>query len=206
MESVSFTQMKYGNREDYIFLQDLENEYIQDTTERIMDSLKSLENGITGYKISRLRHSIQTASRAWRDGADIDWTISALLHDFGDLHAPHNHGEYASTILKPYVREQCQWVIATHGAFQMIYYGQHLEKYNQHAREKYRGHRFFQDCVDFCERWDQASFDPTYPDLPLIFFKPMLEEVFSRAPYDPAIVTADPSPLVNSELATERRK
>ena len=60
----------------------------------------------------------------------------------------------------------------------MIYYGQYLEKYNQHAREKYRGHRFFQDCVNFCERWDQASFDPNYPDLPLIFFKPMLEEVF----------------------------
>ncbi len=83
---------------------------------------------------------------------------------------------------------------------------QHLEKYNQHAREKYRGHRFFQDCADFCERWDQASFDPTYTDLPLAFFKPMLEEVLSRTPYDPAIVNADPSPLVNSELAAERRK
>ena len=206
-KTVGFTAMKDGTKEEYELLARLEKPFLALTAERVLEELRSAgETTFEGYQITRLQHGLQSGTRALRDGADIDWIISALLHDIGDLHAPHNHGEYASTILKPYVREQCKWVIATHGAFQMIYYGQHLEKSTQHAREEHRGHRFFQDCVDFCERWDQASFDPNYPDLPLIFFKPMLEEVFSRAPYDPAIVTADPSPLVNSELAAERVK
>jgi predicted HD phosphohydrolase len=40
--------------------------------------------------------------------------------------------------------------------------------------------------VRFCERWDQAAFDPDYETFPLAFFEPMVREVFGREAYDPA--------------------
>jgi predicted HD phosphohydrolase len=168
-----------------------------------LKALVNLDESLSGYQVTRLGHSIQSASRAWRDGADIDWIVSALLHDIGDIFAPYNHDEYAATILKPFVREQCRWVVEKHGDFQMIYYG-HLVGGNQHKRDKFKDHKFFQDCAEFCSRWDQTSFDPSYPELPLEFFRPMVEEVFAREPYSKSITEADPMPLFDAKVAKER--
>jgi predicted HD phosphohydrolase len=44
--------------------------------------------------------------------------------------------------------------------------------------------------VDFCARWDQNSFDPDYDAKPLEFFAPMVERVFARRAYDPAVLRA----------------
>ena len=176
MDQVKFTKMEDGDVEDYTFLNDHEVEYTKGTADRLLKALVNLDESLSGYQVTRLGHSIQSASRAWRDGADIDWIVSALLHDIGDIFAPYNHDEYAATILKPFVREQCRWVVEKHGDFQMIYYG-HLVGGNQHKRDKFNGHKFFQDCAEFCARWDQTSFDPSYPELPLEFFRPMVEEV-----------------------------
>ncbi|MBV1865197.1 MAG: HD domain-containing protein [Rhodobacteraceae bacterium] len=204
MEKVKFTQMKDGTQAEYEFLTAQEIDHTKGTADRLLDALRDLDEGLTGYQITRLGHSVQSASRAWRDGADIDWVVSALLHDVGDIFAPYNHDEYAATILKPFVREQCRWVVEKHGDFQMLYYGHHLPGFDQNKRERHRGHKYFDDCAEFCERWDQASFDPEYQDLPLEFFRPMVREVFARTPYDPAIVAALDQPLVQAELAKER--
>lgn len=203
MEHVKFTQMKDGDAEDYKFLTDHETEYTKGTADRLLKALVELDEGLSGYQITRMGHSVQSASRAWRDGADIDWVVSALLHDIGDIFAPYNHDEYAATILRPFVREQCRWVVEKHGEFQMIYYGHHVGG-DPHKRDKHKGHAFFDDCAEFCERWDQASFDPDYRDLPLDFFVPMVREVFARKPYDPAVMNAEPQPLVNAALAAKR--
>ena len=204
MDHVSFTAMKDGTKEDYDFLTEHEVEYTKGTADRLLDALENLDEGLSGYQITRMGHSVQSATRAWRDGADIDWVVSALLHDIGDIFAPYNHDEYAATILKPFVREQCRWVVETHGDFQMIYYGHHLDGGDQHKRDRHKGHRYFDDCAEFCERWDQSSFDPDYDDLPLEFFKPMVREVFARTPYDPAVMNAPAQPLVNADVAAER--
>ena len=203
MDQVKFTKMEDGDAEDYTFLNDHEVEYTKGTADRLLKALVNLDESLSGYQVTRLGHSIQSASRAWRDGADIDWIVSALLHDIGDIFAPYNHDEYAATILKPFVREQCRWVVEKHGDFQMIYYG-HLVGGNQHKRDKFNGHKFFQDCADFCARWDQTSFDPLYPELPLEFFRPMVEEVFAREPYSKSIIEADPMPLFDAKIAKER--
>ena len=203
MDQVKFTKMEDGDAEDYTFLNDHEVEYTKGTADRLLKALVNLDESLSGYQVTRLGHSIQSASRAWRDGADIDWIVSAPLHDIGDIFAPYNHDEYAATILKPFVREQCRWVVEKHGDFQMIYYG-HLVGGNQHKRDKFNGHKFFQDCADFCARWDQTSFDPSYPELPLEFFRPMVEEVFAREPYSKSIIEADPMPLFNAKIAKER--
>ena len=54
---------------------------------------------------------------------------------------------------------------------------------NKNQREKYKGHKYYQDTVDFCEKWDQASFDPDYDSKPLEFFVPMVKKIFARKPY-----------------------
>ena len=196
MEHVKFTQMKDGDKEDYTFLTEHEIEYTKGTADRLLKALVSLDEGLSGYQITRLGHSVQSATRAYRDGADIDWIVSALLHDIGDIFAPYNHDEYAATILKPFVREQCTWVVEKHGEFQMIYYGDHVGG-NPNKRDAYKDHPYFEDCVEFCERWDQSSFDPTYDSKPIEFFADMVREVFARTPYDPKVIRAgEREPLV----------
>ena len=205
MDRVAFTQMKDGTKEEYEFLTAHEIEYTKGTADRLLTALVELDESLSGYKVTRLGHSVQSATRAWRDGADTDWVVSALLHDIGDIYAPYNHDEYAATILKPFVREQCTWVVQTHGDFQMIYYGQHLEGFDQNKRDRHQGHPYFDDNVLFCERWDQASFDPDYDDLPLEFFAPMVREVFARPAYDPAVIRpGEREPLTNAAMAAER--
>ena len=126
------------------------------------------------------------------------------MHDTGDIFAPHNHDEYAATILKPFVLEQCTWVVEKHGDFQMIYYGQHVGA-NPHKRDAYAGHLYFDDCATFCERWDQASFDPSYDTLGIDHFRPLVREVFARDPYDPAVMQSGHRvPLVDDALAAAR--
>jgi predicted HD phosphohydrolase len=188
MESVNFTQMKDGTREEYAFLTDLVYDHHRHTADRLLEALAALEDGISGYQVTRLGHSLQTATRAWNDGADIDWVVMALLHDIGDIHAPFSHSDYAAAILKPFVREQVTWVTRTHGEFQLYYYGHLLDGFDRDRRERHRGHLYFDDCVAFCERWDQASFDPDYDTLPLDAFEPLVREVFARPPYDPAVL------------------
>ena len=200
MKEVKFIQMKDGDKEDYDFLINHEIEHTKGTADRLLKALVELDEGLSGYKITRLGHSLQSATRAWRDGADIDWIVSALLHDIGDIYAPYNHDEYAASILRPFVREQCTWVIEKHGIFQMLYYGEHIGS-NPHKREKYKKHIYFQDCSDFCELWDQKSFDPNYDTKPIDFFSPMVKEVFSREPYNPIVIRQDKrEPLVKTSL------
>ncbi len=186
-QTVSFTAMKDGTRDDYLLLDRLERAYADGLAARVLAELGALEHSLGGYQVSRLDHSLQTATRAHRDGADIDMVVSALLHDIGDPLAPYNHAAIAVAILKPYVREDCIWVLEHHGIFQQAYYAHHLggERY---ARERYRDHPAYQLCIDFCEKWDQAAFDPGYDTLPLDFFAPLVHEVFARKPWDPAVM------------------
>ncbi len=196
MEQVKFTAMKDGDREDYDFLGRHETEYAKGTADRLLSALERLDESLSGYQVTRLEHSVQSATRAWRDGADIDWIVSALLHDIGDIFAPYNHDEYAAAILRPFVREQCAWVVEKHGDFQLVYYGHHVGA-DPEKRAVYKGHPFFDDCAEFCERWDQSSFDPDYDMKPLEFFAPMVREVFARKAYDPAVIRAgEREPLV----------
>ncbi len=182
MEQVQFTQMRDGTFEEYQFLHRLEREYIAALPDRVLDALRQLDDGLGGYRITRLEHSLQTATRAERDGADIDWVVAALVHDIGDGLAPENHSQMAAAILRPYVREEVTWVVLMHGLFQQQFYGHHLGL-DPDAREAYRGHPWFDSCDRFCARWDQAAFDPDYATEPLEHFEPMVREVFSRAAF-----------------------
>jgi predicted HD phosphohydrolase len=190
--SVGFRQMKDGTREDYLLLEEYEQGFIATQPERILEALRALDHSLDGYPVTRLGHSLQAATRAERDGADEDMVVGVLLHDVGDLLAPFNHSEVAAAILRPYVREQVTWIVANHGLFQAYYYAHHFGK-NRNARERLRDHPWYSATVDFCERWDQSSFDPGYDTLPLSHFEPLVRRVFSRKAHDPLHLGAQPA-------------
>lgn len=185
---VSFTQMKDGTKEDYLLLAELEKPYHGMTADRILDELKRQGEGtLEGYRITRLQHGLQSATRAEADGADIDWIVGALLHDIGDGLAPQNHDRFSAEVIRPFVRWDVSWVVEHHGIFQMIYYGRHYG-WDENARDEFKDHPCFQSCAEFCERWDQSSFDPDYPMKSLDHFEPMVREVFGRKAYAAEVI------------------
>ena len=182
MKKVKFTQMKDGTKEDYLLLDKHEKEFIKKTPNRILKYMSGLTSTLEGYQVSRLEHSLQSATRALQDKAEEEMIVATLLHDIGDELAFHNHSEFAATILKPYVSEKTHWIIEKHGEFQAYYYAHHLGK-NRNLRDKYKKHKYYQATVDFCEKYDQSSFDPNYKSLSLKYFEPMVKKIFSRKPY-----------------------
>ena len=182
MKKVSFTEMKKGKKEDYLFLDKHEKNFADKTAERIIKFMSNLSETLEGYQISRLEHSLQSATRAYRNGENEEMVVAALLHDIGDELAPMNHSEYAASILKPYVSEKTHWIVEKHGEFQAYYYAHHLGG-DRNKRDKYKDHQYYQATIDFCEKYDQGSFDPNYQSLPLEHFAPMLRRIFSRKPY-----------------------
>ena len=182
MDKVKFTEMKHGTKEDYLLLDKHEKKYIQGTADRILKFMAGLTETLEGYQVSRLEHSLQSATRAFKAGESEEMVVATLLHDIGDELAPMNHSEYAATILKPYVSEKTHWIIEKHGEFQAYYYAHHLGK-DRNLREKYKDHKYYQATVDFCEKYDQSSFDPSYKSMSLKDFSPMVERIFARTPY-----------------------
>ena len=187
MQHVSFKRMDEGTSQDYAFLNALEYEFVVALPDRLLAALTSLEGSLAGYQISRLEHSLQSATRAEADRADIELIVGALIHDLGDDLAPLNHSQLAATIIRPYVRAEVAWIIEHHGVFQAYYYGDAMGV-DKNARDIYRDHAWFDSCEQFCRDWDQMAFDPDYPTKPLAHFEPMLREIFTRPPFDPAII------------------
>ena len=182
MKTVNFTEMKSGTKDEYLLLDKYEQEYIDGTADRILNFMKGLTSTLEGYKITRLEHSLQTATRAFNDKADEEMVVAALLHDIGDELAPMNHSQYAAAVLRPYVSEKTHWIIEKHGLFQTYYSAGHLGG-NKNEREKYKDHKYYQATIDFCEKYDQSSFDPSYKSMTLKEFEPMVRNIFARKPF-----------------------
>ena len=181
MKTVKFTEMKKGSKEDYELLAEYEKNYVNELPDRILESLKNLDNSVDGYQVSRLEHSLQSATRAEKDGADEEMIVATLLHDIGDSLAPYNHSQLIAAVLRPYVSEKVHWIMLHHGLFQEYYYAHHLGK-DRNLRDKFKDHPYYQDAIDFCEKWDQKSFDPNYESFPLDHFEPMVRRLFSKEP------------------------
>ena len=182
MSTVKFTEMKQGSKEEYLLLNKYEQKYINGTADRILKFMSGLNSTLEGYRITRLEHSLQTATRALDEKANEEMIVAALLHNIGDELAPLNHSEYAASVLKPFVSKKTHWIIQKHGEFQMYYYAHHLGG-NRNQRDKYKDHEYYEDTLNFCEKWDQVSFDPRFKSLTLKDFEPLIKRIFSRKPY-----------------------
>ena len=181
MKKVKFTQMKDGTKEDYDLLSKYEEKFSKDLPDRVLEALKNLDSSVDGYQVTRLEHSLQSATRAEKDGADEEMVVATLIHDIGDNLAPHNHSQLVALVLRPYVSEKIYWIILHHGIFQEYYYAHHIGR-DRNARDKFKDHPYYQDAVDFCEKWDQKSFDPNYESYSLEYFEPKVRKLFSKEP------------------------
>jgi predicted HD phosphohydrolase len=181
MKTVSFINMADGTKEDYDLLGKLEHDYVAELPARLLKAVEALKTSLSGYQVTRYEHSLQSATRAHRDGRDEEYVVACLLHDIGDELAPYTHGEMTAAILRPYMSEKMVWLVKQHGLFQLYYYGEHVGE-DPHARDRYLDHPWYADAVEFCEKYDQNCFDPAYDSLPLEFFAPMVRRVFSKEP------------------------
>ena len=67
--------------------------------DHVVDNLRWLEGDHGGFSVTRLEHSLQTATRAELDGRDEEYVVCALVHDIGDTLAPYNHASIAAAML-----------------------------------------------------------------------------------------------------------
>lgn len=178
-ERAKFREMKEGTAEDWAIIGGEYREFAKDLPTRVLDHLRLLDGDFGGFPVDRLEHSLQTATRAHRDGRSEQYVVMALLHDIGDTLGSYNHPEVAAAILKPFVTEEIHWICQNHGAFQGYYYFHHLGM-DRNLRDKYAGNPYYDACAEFCEKYDQAAFDPDYDSEPLSFFEPMVRRVMAQ--------------------------
>jgi predicted HD phosphohydrolase len=174
-----FTAMADGTAEDYAKVKVAAQAFSRALPGRLMAYLADLDGNSGGFRVDRLEHSLQTASRAFRDGRDDEYVACALLHDIGDPLAPHNHSELAACVLRPFVSEENHWMVAHHNIFQGYYFYHHFGR-DPNLREQYRGHPAFERTASFCALYDQVSFDPNYDTMPLSAFEPVIQRVMSQ--------------------------
>ena len=178
-ERAGFREMKQATQGDWAIIAGEYIRFASHLPDRVLDHLRLLDGDFGGFPVCRLEHSLQTATRAHRDGRDEPYVVMALLHDIGDTLGSYNHPEVAAAIIKPFVSEELHWICQNHGAFQGYYYF-HFLGMDRDAREAFRDHPHFEACRDFCETYDQAAFDPDYDSKPLEFFEPMVRRVMAR--------------------------
>ena len=179
LEQTTFTAMRQASREDYQKIGRHSLAYLSELPGRILTHLEILSGDTGGYAVDRLTHSLQSATRAQRDGRDDESVACALLHDIGDTLACTNHAQLAATVLEPFVSEKNHWIVEHHGIFQGYYFFHHLGL-ERDMRDRFRDHPHWKDCAEFCEKYDQNSFDPAYDTLPLEHFEPLVAKVFAE--------------------------
>jgi predicted HD phosphohydrolase len=177
-----FDRLDDGTDADFQVMRRVHERNLAKLPDLLLSMLSSLK-GDAAYPVDRLEHSVQTATRAMRDGADEELIVCALLHDVGETLGPLNHGDVVAAVLKPFISEQNHWVLAKHPIFQTYFYAQHLGL-DPNARDQYKDSPYFQACVDFTTNWDEISFEPGYDSEPLSTFEPMVRRVLTR-PWTP---------------------
>ncbi len=178
-DRAGLTAMEHGTQEDWAIIGGHFGRFSRGLADRVLAHLKLLDGDYGGFPVDRLEHSLQTATRAHRDGRDEQYVVTALLHDIGDTLGSYNHPEIAAAILRPFVSEELHWIADKHGIFQGYYFFHHLGM-DRNLREGFRGHPHFEATAEFCHRYDQSAFDPAYESAPLSFFEPMVRRVFAR--------------------------
>lgn len=175
----TFKSMREGNAEDYGYISDNFRAYSKELPERVLSHLRLLDGDFGGFPIDRLEHSLQTATRAVRDGRDEEYVVMALLHDMGDTLGTYNHADVAAAILQPFLSEELYWIVKNHGIFQGYYFFHHIGL-DRNTRDQFKDHKYFDACAEFCEKYDQTAFDKDYVSEPLSFFEPMVRRVLAH--------------------------
>lgn len=174
-----FTRMDAGSTQEWMAVREETLASQKRVADRILPMLAWLRNSVDGYAVDQLTHSLQTAARAQRAGADDELVVAALCHDLGKFVSTANHAAMSAEILRPYVRPELVQVILHHQTFQGAHYNAHFG-WDPDAREAFRGEPWFDLAATFADEWDQTSFDPDYDTPPLQHFEPLVRAVFAE--------------------------
>lgn len=175
--SATFHDMSQSTQQDWDAIMSQNIPFARNGGRRVLDHLKLLNGDFGGFAIDRLQHSLQTATRAYRDGRPEDYVVMALLHDIGDTLGAYNHPDIAAAILKPFVSEELHWIVEHHGIFQGYNFF-HFLGLDRNMRDKFRGHQYYEATAEFIDKYDCPAFDPGYDTAPLEFFEPMVMKLF----------------------------
>ncbi len=174
----SFKSFEESTAEDWIKIVPQLAHTQDKVADHVMHLMRSLEADIGGFPVTRLEHSLQTATRAERDGRDEEYIVCALVHDIGDTLAPYNHPDIAAALVKGHVSEANHFMVAKHGIFQGYYFWDYLGM-DGNAREAFRDSPYFEYTEEFCAKYDQTAFDDSYKSNPLDYYEPMIRNVFA---------------------------
>jgi predicted HD phosphohydrolase len=177
-ERAAFSAMTEGTAADWQIIGKSFYPFAQHLPDRLMAHLRELRGDFGGFAVDRFEHSLQTATRAHQAGRDEEYVVCALLHDMGDLLGTYNHAEIAAAVLKPFVSEENHWMLDHHGIFQGFYFF-HYIGLDRNMRDRFRDHPSYGYTLEFCEKYDQSSFDPNFASMPLEAFEPMLRRVLA---------------------------
>ena len=178
-DRATYKDMASSTQKDWSIISGYAREFNQNLSYRILDHLRLLKDDHGGFSVDRLEHSLQTATRAYKDNRDDEYVICALMHDIGDMLGSHNHAEIGAAILKPFVSEKNHWMLNHHGIFQGYYFFDHLGL-DKNMRDQFKGHDYFEYTAQFCHLYDQCAFDPNYESMSLDDFEPMVHRVLSK--------------------------
>ena len=181
VKRANFKSFAESTREDWELIVSQREPLIRALPGRIIQQLELLRDDFGGFPVDRLEHSLQTATRAERDGRDHEYVMCALIHDIGDVLTPHNHPDLAAAVLKPFVSEENHWMVAHHDVFQGYYFWHHLGG-NRNARDAFEGHAFYDHCEEFCRLYDAPAFDSSYDSNSLEHYIPLINEFFTKNP------------------------
>ena len=177
----AFTSFETSTAEDWVVIRGQMQVTQAVVADHVLHLMRALASDHGGYPVTRLEHSLQTATRAERAGRDDEYVVCALLHDVGDTLAPFDHPAIAATMLRGRVSEENLFMVEKHGIFQGWYFWHHIGM-DRNARDAYRDSPWFDRTAEFCALYDQVSFDPDYRSEPLEHFEPLVRALFT----DPA--------------------
>jgi predicted HD phosphohydrolase len=180
--AMPFTSLRTAKAEDWerILDQERSRPYGRHVSGLLMMLLReqAADNSF-GVPINCYQHCLQTATRVCNAGESQELIVCSLFHDAAEKIAPLSHGAVIADILGPFISARNEWMLRHHPEFQQFYFAER-PGIDRHAREAFRGLPHFSYAADYCETYDQISFDPDFPILPLEHFEPIVESYFGR--------------------------
>lgn len=178
-KKATFLRMQDSTQADWQLIGGEFMQFAGGLPERVIQHLQLLEGDYGGFPVDRYTHSLQTATRALRDGRDEEYVVCALLHDIGDTLGSFNHPDIAAAILKPFVSDENLWMVQHHGIFQGHYFFHHIGL-DRNLRDNFKAHASYERTAEFCELYDNPAFDPKAETLPISEFEPMLRRLMAQ--------------------------
>jgi predicted HD phosphohydrolase len=176
-------ELSQATREDWTLIEAAERDYrrTQGPARGLLTMMAAIAHDEpVGVPVNLYTHCLQTATRVLQAGEDEELIVLSLFHDLPEAFSDNHHGLLAAQMLAPWLSERRAWLLIHHVEFQAYHFINHPTR-DRNERDVYLGHPQFAETAEFCEKYDQNSFDPDYPTLPLAAFEPIVRRFFSKA-------------------------